>query len=544
MKSDKYLTSKLRLKTITPIFIGTNQANELSPYSDFIQETDKVILIDQSKLEKAFESKPNLIDEFVKNIRYSMDKSKTRSDFDLKEFLDNNFGDINQFKKYELPSGTDLGKTKIRRFISTNGFPFIPGSTIKGALRTAIFYDWLINSEIGKQKFNNFINSIQDLLISKKRRIELEEKKKIIKLLDNKEFSELKSLPNQKEIEKKLNELLNEQMLFGTQRNNPTGFDARHLKVSDTEKFTISNISISKLVRIKLKHESEVSPLPSEIVDENTETSFNFTIEKSFKQNSLFFFNSCSISDLFRILNQFSTASIDYEINTYKSFHIKQKSKISDEITNYSNVINFYEELKKFIIKSNNRYAIIRLGSGKTYFDNSIGIAIYNKDAETFQQFRELLELGKNPQTKKLVQGNFPTTRTLVESTSLPIGWILIQEFNNNIIDLTNIYTTNAVKKKFESESEKSKTSEIVNPQFQQNRQSVIKKNYLIAEIIEDKSKPPKVKILEGEHKDEETILPGVRLETFGLTKDSKVYIELFFQNKKVQKAEYKGRAD
>lgn len=542
MKSDKYITSKLILKTITPIFIGTNQANELSPYSDFIQETDKVILIDQSKLEKAFESKPTLIDQFVKNIRYSMDKSKTRSDFDLKEFLENNFGDVNHFKKYELPTDTDLGKTKIRRFISTNGFPFIPGSTIKGALRTAIIYDWLINSESGKQRFSSFINSIQDLLISKKRRIELEEKKKINKQLDDKEFSELKSLPNQKEIEKKLNELLNEQMLFGTQRNNPTGFDARHIKVSDTEKFSIYNISISKLVRIKLRDESEVSPLPSEIVKENTKTSFNITIEKSFKQNSLLSFNAYKISDFFRILNQFSLATIDYEINAYNSFHNKKKNKSSDEKTDYSNVINFYNELKEFIEKSENQYAIVRIGSGKTYFDNSIGIAIYNKDEETFKQFRELLELGKNPQTKKLVEGRFPTTRTIVEATSLPIGWILIQEFNDEIIEVNNIYQMNAIKKNFKSE--KSEASEFNISFPQQNRSNLVKESYLLAEIIDDKSKPPKVKILEGEHSEKVTTLPGIRLEGLGLSKNSKVYVKLHFDKKNLQKAEYKSKVE
>lgn len=539
MKSDKYFTLKLRLKTITPIFIGTNQANELSPYSDFIQESGKVIFIDQNKLEKALANKPSLIDDFVKNIRLSMDNSKTRSEFDLKEFIENNLGDIELIKKYELSTDSDLGKTKIRRFISTNGYPFIPGSTIKGALRTAIIYDWIINSEQGEKKLNSLIDKIKNLF---ERKTDLVKRKSEGPRLSKEEFEELKSIQKPKEILKKLDEELNEQMLFGTQRNNPTGFDARHIKISDTEKFSISNISISKLLRIKLKDESEVSPLPSEIVNENSETSFYITIEKLFKQNSLLSFNTYNVSDLFRIINQFSLDTIKYEINSFISFHNNPKSKISDEKTDYSNVVNFYEELKEMIEKSENKYAVVRLGSGKTYFDNSIGIAIYNKDEETFKKFRELLELGKNPQTKKLVEGRFPTTRTIVEATSLPTGWILIQVLNNEQVEINNIYQSNAIKKIFKSAE--SKASQINSLPQQQTRSNVVKENYLLAEIIDDKSKPPKVKILEGEHLNKETTLPGTRLEGLGLNKGSKVYVKLHIDKKNLQKAEFKGKVE
>lgn len=519
MKSDKYLTSKLRLKTITPIFIGTNQANELSPYSDFIQEADKVILIDQNKLERVLSNKPSLIDDFVSNIRSSMDNSKTRSEFDLKEFIENNLGGIELIKKYELSTDSDLGKTKIRRFISTNGYPFIPGSTIKGALRTAIIYDWIINSELGNKKLYSLIDKIKNLF---ERKTDLEKKKSEGQRLSKEEFEELKSIQKIKEILKKLDAELNEQMIFGTQRNNTTGFDSRHIKISDTEKFSISNISISKLVRIKLNDESEVSPLPSEIVNENSETSFHITIEKLFKQNSLLSFNAYQISDIFRILNQFSLATIEYEINAYNSFHNKPKGKTSNEKTDYSNVVNFYEKLKEIINRSENKYAIVRLGSGKTYFDNSIGIAIYNKDEETFKQFRELLELGKNPQTKKLVEGRFPTTRTIVESTSLPIGWILIQIFNDELIELNNIYQLNAIKKDYEFG--KSNSSEITSSPQQQNKPNVVKESYLLAEITGDKSKPPRVKILEGEHSGKNDNFARCKTRRFGLIKRIKSF--------------------
>lgn len=538
MNSLKYFTNNLKLKTITPVYIGANQANELSPYSDYIQVKDQVIMIDQKKLEKALAEKPLLIDEFVRGIRASIDKSRTRSEFNLSEFLKSNFQNIEQFEKISIPCDTDLGKTKIKRFISTSGFPFIPGSTLKGAIRTAIIYDWIINSNLGNQVLSNLTEKIIELY---SRKVELETKKTQEGELNKEEFDELKSLQKPKEILKKLDEIFNEQMIYGKQGNNPFGFDARHIKISDAEKFSPKDISISKLVRIKLKDESEVSPLPSEIINDNSLTSFSFTIEKSFKQQPLLTFNTFTIEDYFKLINQFSLATIEYEINAFTSFHNLPKSKNTNEKTDYSNVIKFYSELKDIIIKSENKFCVLRLGSGKTYFDNSIGIAIYNKDKHIFKKFRELLELGKNPKTNKLVEGRFPTTRTIVESTSLPIGWTAIEEEKNNFIDKINLYSNYSVKKDFKS----SASAKIEN--IEQNpikSQPNTKENYIIAEIIDANSKPPKVKILEGEHFNTETILPNIRLEGLGLSKGSKIYVKLIFDKKILQKAEFKGKVD
>ena len=49
MKSEKYLSEIIKFKTLTPIFIAQNQANDLSPYSDFVQEENQIIYLDEQK---------------------------------------------------------------------------------------------------------------------------------------------------------------------------------------------------------------------------------------------------------------------------------------------------------------------------------------------------------------------------------------------------------------------------------------------------------------------------------------------------------------
>lgn len=66
--------------------------------------------------------------------------------------------------------------------------------------------------------------------------------------------------------------------------------------------------------------------------------------------------------------------------------------------------------------------------------------------------------------------------------------------------------------------------------------------NTVKAEIIDTQSKPPKVKIVEGKHTGQVTILPGVHLQNLGLSTGSVVYVLLVEKKGKLEKAEYKGK--
>lgn len=529
MNSSKYLSKKIIFKTLTPIYIGQNQANDLSPYSDFVQLGNEIIYIDEKKFEEALFAKEGLIDKYVKSVRQKIDKSKTQSDFNLKNFITENLGDVNSFIKYKIPADQDLKHQTIKRFINTSGRPFIPGSTIKGNFRTAVIYNWLAKTIAGK-------NLVEELIAKTKilyAKISELEKKKNDNSISEHETKELEKISSKRNIETEFSCIYDEQKLFGKMsKDNLYGFDSRHLQISDSDSFTIENLSILKLHRIKLRDTSEVSPLPSETLNSNIEGTFTLKLEKDFVQNDLKKFNSFEIIDILKILNEFSLASINYELNTFNEFHNKNLSTSGREKNDYSAVLNFYESLKTIVKSSNDEFALIRLGSGKTFFDNSIGLALFNNDPTIFKMYRELFQLGKNPISKKIVTGRFPTTRTLVEATKLPIGWIAVST-DKNLIQSLNLYQSKVI------------PVEQTNSQpFMKSQSSPQQKSYILAEIIDATSKPPIVKILEGVHKDKETMLPAVKLETFNLTKGSKVFVELCFDKKILQKADYKGKVE
>ena len=163
MPNSKYFIERIIIKTITPIFIGQNQANDLSPYSDFVQKGNEIIYIDERKFENALFSKEGLIDKYVNSVRQKIDKSRTQSYFNLGSFINNNLGEIENFAKIKLPVDQDIKHQKIKRFTNTSGRPYIPGSTIKGAIRTAIIYNWLTTNNNGKNLLNELINKINSV---------------------------------------------------------------------------------------------------------------------------------------------------------------------------------------------------------------------------------------------------------------------------------------------------------------------------------------------------------------------------------------------
>ncbi|MFZ2865463.1 MAG: type III-A CRISPR-associated RAMP protein Csm5 [Ignavibacteriaceae bacterium] len=528
MGNNEYLYEKIYLKTLTPIFIGQNQANDLSPYSDFIQIGNEIYYIAQKKFEEALASKDGLMDKYVNLVRQMIDKSRTQSNFNLQNFIQQHLGDIEEFSDIKIPVDQNLKHTHIRRFITSSGRPFIPGSTIKGEFRTAIIYDWLTNSEAGRKiidKLNEKIKNISERIL------ELQEKK-VSQGLSDEESKELKKLTSKSEVEKEFEKIYDEQKLFGfMSEDNQSGFDSRHIQVSDSKIFDFSNLSILKLCRIKLRDCSEVSPFPCETLNANLISNFNLKLVRSFEQNQLIKFNNISIKDIFEILNSFSLASITYEIESFDSFHNKSNSG-NNKKTDYSKVLDFYNKLFDTINKSNNEYAIIRLGAGKTFFDNSIGLVIYNYNKDVFNKYRKLLEIGKNSKTKKIVEGRFPTTRTIVDATKLPIGWLAVS-LDRNSIDSLDFY-----------ESKTLPISTITDNTTTTIVSSKPEKKYTLAQIIDDKSKPPKVKILEGEHLNKECQLTNVRLEGLGLKSGARVFVELVFQKKVLQKADYKGKPE
>ncbi len=172
---DRYETRKVELKTLSPICI---KGMEIEKYAyNFVRKDEyTAYAIDSDKLGLYLYEKTknlSLIDILISNMEKKI-KDETKNDFSIEKFLsDNKMYDYknNKISEKELIAkgvfksvvNTPLGGSFIR-----NGFgkPFIPGSSIKGVLRTAVMYKFAKNYK--QQGHNNpvkkFIEEISDKL--------------------------------------------------------------------------------------------------------------------------------------------------------------------------------------------------------------------------------------------------------------------------------------------------------------------------------------------------------------------------------------------
>lgn len=141
MKKERY-TSNIQLTVLTPVAIGSGST--LSPYAHYVCDQKKIYLIDKNKLERVLAGDDVLMQAYITGIVEKMDNN--RSDFDLKLFIENElkipFSDM-CIRIYPLDTSENQ-KLEIKEMLkSPLGEPYIPGSTLKGAFKTALLDNWL-----------------------------------------------------------------------------------------------------------------------------------------------------------------------------------------------------------------------------------------------------------------------------------------------------------------------------------------------------------------------------------------------------------------
>ncbi len=371
----KLQTFKVNLTALSPVFIGGGEEAVLSPYTDYIKQGNQVVIIDQRKLQDALAKNLPLIDEFVEGIR---NFDNNRSLFSLSDFITKRLNiPISDVEQCRLPVEGDIQKTPIRRFIASAGRPFIPGSTIKGAIRTAVLLDWLLKTNAGKKQL-----AVIRMFIEKK------------------DWKELKRVDPEKEC-------------FGSIARDVF----KHLRVSDSALIGETSLSVSEIKRVSVKEQrgntqrrrSDI-PMWGEALNAGTESSFTVSFLKPSSLTGFPCLDKQSISELLHILNGQSGESCEREL---------QELELAPR--DFEPFRKFYEKLLDTINKVDGKEAIVRLGGGKTWFDNSIGFAIDQDDFGPeflFGAYLKLLKLGNLP---------FPSTRSAVLKNgqpALPLGWV------------------------------------------------------------------------------------------------------------------------
>lgn len=413
-------THQITLRTVSPVHIGIGRGNEWSNYADYVQTSEYLHFIDARKLEECFKSDTSLIDEYVQGMR-SMDN--TQSNFRLEDFIRTRLQvSLDDVTRYKIPFKVNLGKNQIRPCLTNAGKPYIAGSTLKGMIRTAVYYQWLMTTTEGKEMAERVFETVKSAWRSEKGNVEQAQQcyrdgdktcgndlmTKVIRSFENR-------IPYFKE-----------SALFGD-LNSPLGPDFRHLRVSDTTCLTETALEVTPVMRVKLSEAGMTSDIPQYCmaIGAGQEMTFDLSLTPQFKHRDLQFLNAPDLAALMFCLQSFADASYSYELSCL--------DRISDK--KLDGVYNFCADLEDEGAdletgKKAPHSAYCRIGFGKTYFDNSIGLMIHKQAPHLMDPFRKMLGLGRSPQTRLFAQ-NFPKTRSYVvrdENAAQPMGWCLIEK--------------------------------------------------------------------------------------------------------------------
>lgn len=423
MQSEKYIRETINIRTLTPVYIGGDQANNLSPITDYVVKNGRVFIVDQRKFENLLSKDNELIDEYVTLVKQGKGK------FDLENFIENKLNSsVEELSKKEISVEGYIERGEIQSFISSNGNTFIPGSTVKGAIRTSFIYNYLTQTDEGKSLVKEIFNPQIALdKLKNKQNLRVKEKKTI------KNLEELiRNMPNNKFNRNNkfaYNYIYNELLLFN---NKITGNDFRHIQISDSNSINDEDTKIVQIYRRYLIKDSiKTSPL-LHVMKENSKTNFDIKLVNDFKDDFLKQLNNRDIKDLFKMINQFSIDFIEFELERFEEFIKNAKTAKKAIAETLQGTITFYNELKEKIKAARNSVAVLRIGGGKTYFDNSIGLALFKKDKDKFKQFRKLLGIWKHSGGWKapFVEEDSPITRSFYYDRSLdsnlPLGWTVL----------------------------------------------------------------------------------------------------------------------
>lgn len=377
--------SAYRITTLTPVSIG--DGNTLSAFADYVLEKGKIHYINQQIIRDKMGKNPELIDFYVEGMIRG--KSNTTNTFDLKNFIFNRLKlTLQQAASHSIEAKNVSGKKEFYTVVKNAGqSPYIPGSTLKGAIKTALLYDWLIDAK------NDWCENYLENLNNKEERGRLEA-----------------------------------QLM--------TEFDKFELGVSDSSLLDFDMLQAIDIKRLHIKKGSLNIPQTREAVKENIACECEIRNVRKLigeKADGTKVYKNYSWEELCKIINTFSRHSSDAEWTMLSNIG----KKIDDDI--YFSLEDFYEDIEKKTESSTIAY--LRLGTGKGFYFNSIALALYDRDGtENKGQFLKFLKTcgyGKVYNTKQrqveeydLNPDEFPITRFVEITETKPLGWIQLECLN------------------------------------------------------------------------------------------------------------------
>ena len=273
-----YQHYNMKLTTLSPIFIGDGKKLLKKEYI-YDGENKKIIIPDLFKIMEYIDEK-DLYSEYEESIT---DYNKNSyCDLISKKLID--FNKIYDLKKYILDLNTETqiekgGKFNLKDIVTfikdPYCLPYIPGSSIKGMIRTVLLCYEIVNNR-NNSKLSNLLNQIYN-----ESTYSYSEEK------DYKKNMDLATLALEDEIFKSMNESVMRGLIIG---------DSRPLKTTD--------LTLSKKIDYNLDKKENIIPVYRETIKPRVDIYFDISIDKSIFPYTMDY--------IFKAVNSFNEISNKY----------------------------------------------------------------------------------------------------------------------------------------------------------------------------------------------------------------------------------------
>lgn len=371
----------IRIKTLTPVCVGCHD-EPLSPIADYVCNKGKIHFIDQELFIKELVNK-NILEGYELFISSISSQQENKHEL-FRRFLKENEISVSTISKLSKDFLVKDNLTEIRRHINSSDRYYIPGSTIKGAIKQALFAYKYHNSR--------FINAVQN-----------SEKKKLYK--DSRKY-------------------INKSESFFNAKKNMFFYDnSTFWGVEDTEFVNSDKTAIIQLDRKRLvpkKEEKDLTNLSvlQETIMKDTELTTNLyfrnsRLDKITKDKIVNYITrqSYELSYFFKAINYFTKQFIVYQLNFIQSGELND---YKEQLENYLKIV------EHFLIKNNK--ALLCIGFGKSVLQNSIALSV--------KENWERLKI------------NSPTTTFVESSTMLSIGWCMLEKSGEKSFNIAEFIDT------------------------------------------------------------------------------------------------------
>ncbi|MCF8222299.1 MAG: type III-A CRISPR-associated RAMP protein Csm5 [Bacteroidales bacterium] len=372
---------KFKISTFSPVCISDTQDKVLSPYTDFVIKQGNVHYIDHLEMDSYFAHNPSLVNIYSNKIK-ALYKGG-RSTFSLAGFIENELGsnveDITRLSLEYKGQNFDR-KNNITSVIRNAGKPYIPGSSVKGALKGAFLYYWLNKTANGSEVLGKIYNAV-------------------------------KYINDSRNLVKAISDLINP---FLGSVNNSTANEFNNLRATDSSLFHETDLAVYHAKRLHMKKGITQIPADLEAINPGKDCAITISINGKFSGEREWL-NQVRPQELSQIVNLFSRQNLEHDWEDLDD-HV-------DDIEDgnlYDNIFDFYENSAAEMDKPGNDAIYLRLGSGKGFLHQTIGLALKNKDNGIYSKYFKHLRLGKGNQKQ------FPVTRLFAIPQGTPFGWVKI----------------------------------------------------------------------------------------------------------------------